>query len=644
MIQNIPFSYRLKFRQSLPIITGTICILVIVTYFAYKQAEEVIIETAEGQLQQFSSSINRQDDYNLQWIMRSLPPLIDSVNDLRAASPENKHLEERKLIEAISDARGDQFVEIISLEGDTLFKEVFSSTRKLYSAKSTTCPTGIEKGIITTEIGDDNYWTAENIRNLDFEQKTALTIGSDRTLNLLIIHVLKDNNQETTGLLLVSLSLNWYAERIKSFSFFKECIPFFLTDDSKWTLPIGSSKQLGSLKEIILENKNGSTNVNWHKTSYTCLFMPSANNTYYIGVLIPSADLFSDLNTTTLLLVFGGFLVLSLAIYGLHKTANALLDPLQPVAKMAQNLAHGNFDAVGKISPDKISTYPTEQEELCIAAERLNSALKQRVQDLTLMATTQERIFGELALARSIQDGLKPLELPQLEDLEIAVKVHTANEVYGDMYDCFSLSPTKICTMIGSVAEHGIPAALLSGKVLPLLHELVQFGYSPEKVLEEANFSFENLNSPASPFISVFICILDTETGILTFANAGQEPPFILQRKDNKYEAFALSWSNNLPLGIRHDTKYSLHQIQLQRGDTLLFLSQRFFMLQNPNKKNYGEENFRKFLTTIKGSIDLNICLDLLLKDAEKHVQGSLQEDITLLALYWKIYPLVYQA
>jgi serine phosphatase RsbU (regulator of sigma subunit) len=76
-------------------------------------------------------------------------------------------------------------------------------------------------------------------------------------------------------------------------------------------------------------------------------------------------------------------------------------------------------------------------------------------------------------------------------------------------------------------------------------------------------------NCPANRFITVFFCILNGETGELTFCNAGHNPPLIV-RANGEHE---LLEGGGPVIGIIPSIEYRAYKMMLEVGDTLVIYS-----------------------------------------------------------------------
>src|SRR5215210_39162 len=171
-----------------------------------------------------------------------------------------------------------------------------------------------------------------------------------------------------------------------------------------------------------------------------------------------------------------------------------------------------NFEGIyiHRISEGKITEEWSQANTLHTTLERLEQEMRER-----------ERVEQELRVAERIQRALLPRDLPTLEDWEIAHDYRPAREVGGDFYDFLNLSDGSVGLIIGDVSGKGIPAALVMANTQSVLRAIARRGdVAPGQVLAEANeVLFTYL--PPNMFATCFYAVLDPETGLLSYANAG---------------------------------------------------------------------------------------------------------------------------
>lgn len=607
-------------RQTVPILAGLIGVLLFLAMMGYLYARDQIVETARLQVAQLVGSIARQDDYSRRWLERGTQSVARLASTFPDRSPTERKGEDKRMVAIISDERGRQIVEIC------LIDEKQGLWRRRYDSN------GVMKGT-RHAFGPD--WTMQELRELKAPVWHKPVVGHDRIITISYSAPLFKKNQSghetVTGVCTVSLGLPWFADRVRSFSSFENCMAFFLTPDGYWTLPPDADNQLENLKNSMLQRRSGEISVTYNDASYLAVFMPITDGSLFMGVLIPRANLFGILDRLARLLALVSVSILILAAYSLHRTSDRLLKPLIPLGDLAARLARGELEAI----PDPTAAlppppFPNEAQRLRIVTEKLRQALHQRVRDLALIGKTKERLFGELAFARTLQEKMRPPKLPPLADVEVATFVHTAGDVCGDLYDYFLQSPRHLCCVMGNVAERGVPAALLMGRIGPLLHELLLSGLRPGKALESVNRILTPADTNTSSMVSVLASVLDLDTGAFCWACAGQLPPFRIHGDTVRQ----LTWTGDVPLGIRPNEKYQEKSIQLAPGEALLFAGQRLLSQVGVEGSLYTEWRLRQFLQN--RTEPLPELLRMLYGDIRATLGEAPQDDLTFFAIRWK--------
>jgi predicted ester cyclase len=140
----------------------------------------------------------------------------------------------------------------------------------------------------------------------------------------------------------------------------------------------------------------------------------------------------------------------------------------------------------------------------------------------------RERIDQELQVARRIQHASLPKEVPTLEGWQNNPYYQPAREVGGDFYDFHFLSEGRLGLVVGDATGKGVPAALVMSTTLGMLQVAARALDSPStgEVLEQVN---ETLLAriPSNMFVTCFYAILKPKSGIVSYANAGHDLPYL---------------------------------------------------------------------------------------------------------------------
>src|ERR1019366_8040431 len=217
-------------------------------------------------------------------------------------------------------------------------------------------------------------------------------------------------------------------------------------------------------------------------------------------------------------------------------------------------------------------TKPFQMEELHARVEthlklrRLQIELEEHNRQLEL---ARERLTLDLELARAVQRGFLPLQLPEVPGYQFFAHYEPAHEVGGDYYDFILLPRQRLAILLGDVAGKGVVAALLMAK----LSADARFCVLTEPDLAVAVTKLNVLISQsgfADRFVTLVAAILDTATHTVTLVTAGHPPPLIYHRATRTVDEPISNDLVGLPLGVQVGFEYASCQISLNAGDSIL--------------------------------------------------------------------------
>ena len=140
----------------------------------------------------------------------------------------------------------------------------------------------------------------------------------------------------------------------------------------------------------------------------------------------------------------------------------------------------------------------------------------------------RERLSTELELAHHLQLALLPG--PSLLGAvgDVGARCQPAESVGGDFYKLIPLGGRKVGVMIGDVSSHGIGAALMMANAISAATVVAQSAPSPQEALHRLLGVMGDELVRADMFISLFYGVVDSEEGVLRYANAGHPYAFLL--------------------------------------------------------------------------------------------------------------------
>jgi serine phosphatase RsbU (regulator of sigma subunit) len=181
--------------------------------------------------------------------------------------------------------------------------------------------------------------------------------------------------------------------------------------------------------------------------------------------------------------------------------------------------------------------------------------------------TRAERMERELQLARGIQHELLPGALPDIEGWEFAAAYVSAREVGGDLYDFIPLQDDRLGLVVADVADKGLPAALFMVSTRALTRAAALDGVAPASVLGRVNDLLVP-DAHAGLFVTAVYAVLSLESGLVTYANAGHNPPLFLHGHTGELEC--LRDLRGMAMGVDAEARVPEGTVQMEVGDYLI--------------------------------------------------------------------------
>jgi sigma-B regulation protein RsbU (phosphoserine phosphatase) len=328
-----------------------------------------------------------------------------------------------------------------------------------------------------------------------------------------------------------------------------------------------------------------------------------------------------------------GMLFLLLVIAAISGTVTR---PLRRLAAQVEVLGERNLET--RIPPARTAD---EVGQLTEAFRRMRNSIRAYVAELAETSAAKERIESELRIAHDIQMGFLPgtFSAPAGEErIAGAAVVEPAREVGGDFYDFFFPSADRFCVFIGDVSGKGVPAALLMARAMTLLRTRAQGSEPPEGILARVNEDLLEGNEDCM-FATVFLALVDLETGETTYASGGHNPPILRPAGE---AAGYLEGPGGPALGLVPGGQFTAHRRRLSPGDALILYTDGITESRNPAGEMFGEE--RLLAAAGRNGTGLpegpRIKLDRLRGAVREYADGILPEDdLTLLVLQYRSRP-----
>jgi PAS domain S-box-containing protein len=139
-------------------------------------------------------------------------------------------------------------------------------------------------------------------------------------------------------------------------------------------------------------------------------------------------------------------------------------------------------------------------------------------------------------------------------------------EIGGDWYDVLPIGDNRIGIVVGDCVGRGLPAAATMGQLRSSARALLINGAQPALVLEQLDLAASLI--PNAYCTTVFLAILDTETGVLEYSNAGHMPAMVAGPRPAT--TTVVTDAASVPLAVRREEPRPQASRVLPAGSTLM--------------------------------------------------------------------------
>ncbi len=279
----------------------------------------------------------------------------------------------------------------------------------------------------------------------------------------------------------------------------------------------------------------------------------------------------------------------------------------------------GAFDFVTK--PLDFKDLETTISKTLSHLEVMREALRSRDE---LVALRQE-----LGVAARMQESILPTSFPEDPRYEIHAWMTPAKEVGGDFYDFFKLEDGRIGIVMADVSGKGVPAALFMMVSRTLMKGTAIGENDPATCLKEVNQLLVESNEQ-SMFVTVFYGSFDPATGVLEYANAGHNLPYVVKASG---EVHPIECDSGLVLAVMPGFEFPGGSLQLEPGDVVFFYTDGITEAMDEEGVEFGDDELAAVLEEVAGSSAATFNRKAVEAVQEHAGEAAQSDDITCLAL-----------
>jgi sigma-B regulation protein RsbU (phosphoserine phosphatase) len=273
-------------------------------------------------------------------------------------------------------------------------------------------------------------------------------------------------------------------------------------------------------------------------------------------------------------------------------------------------------------------------------SEALHAALARRAEQIGILLDAlrehdrEDAAQREWDFALRLQTGNLPNEFPAFPnrtEFDIRAGMVTAFEVGGDVYDFFLLDERRLAFVVADASGKGLPAAEFITLMRTILRAAARRVADPGDCLTTVNamLCMDNMDLM---FVTAFYGVLDTRTGDVSFANAGHNPPFLVNASARPEP---LAHVRAPMLAVMDDLVYRTGHIRMAPGETLVCFSDGIPEAHNEAGELFGDARFVDVLAQV-AIADL-VGIEAATVGAVDRFIGSapIADDLTLLMVRW---------
>lgn len=483
---------------------------------------------------------------------------------------------------------------------------------------------------------DRPCWT-EPYMDLDVATNTSEMVTS-------YCQTIKDKDGKLLGVINTSLSLNWLSHTISAIKPYPHSYSvmigrggtYFVHPDStkitRQTIFTQTIEQpdtaLTALGHAMQRGEEGMKHMNIDGEDCYVFYKPLGKTGCSMAIVCPESDIFGSFDrvrrAVTAIVAVGLLLMLYLFI----RIISRELSPLRRLAREAENIASGQFDA-------ELPDFQRSDEigQLSHSFSDMQQSLVKYIDELRSTTAQKASIESDLRIASNIQMGMLPEKFPTKEDrddVQIYASLTPAKEVGGDLFD-FYIRDEKLFFCIGDVSGKGVPASLFMAVTRSTFRTVSAHESMPDRIVMTMNKTISDMNK-TQMFVTLFVGVLDLPTGRLYYCNAGHDAPLLIGAGVGELPCDA-----NIPVGFM-DWKYTLQEARIFTGTTILLFTDGLTEAENANHAQFQMERVNEVAIQALANQqhEPRQLIDQMTVAVHEFVAGAEQsDDLTMMAIQY---------
>ena len=451
---------------------------------------------------------------------------------------------------------------------------------------------------------------------------------------------IKNKQGEFIGVINTSLSLNWLSHTISAVKPYPNSYSIMIGRGGTYFVHPDTTKitrqtiftqtmetpdtAMTALGHAMQRGEEGMKHMNIDGNDCYVFYKPLGKTGCSMAIVCPESDIFGGfdrLRHTVMGIVFVGLLLM---LYIFIKIITRELSPLHRLAKEAETIASGQFDT-------KLPDFQRNDEigMLSHSFGNMQQSLVRYIEELKETTAQKASIESELNVASNIQMSMLPSVFPDREGLDMFASMTPAKEVGGDLYG-YLHKDDKLYFCVGDVSGKGVPASLFMAQVTRLFRTLANQMITPADICTQMNEALSGEENLTCMFVTLFIGLVDLNTGHLSFCNAGHNPPVI---GGGEHHGEFLQMLPNFPIGVMPGLEFEGEEIGSIKGRPLFIYTDGLNEAENREHGQFGDDHLIDILRNTHFDTARQV-VETLAAKVEEHRDGAdPNDDLTMMCL-----------
>lgn len=386
--------------------------------------------------------------------------------------------------------------------------------------------------------------------------------------------------------------------------------------------------------EKILASEAGTGSARIGGTKYYFGFRRNAMTGWTIIAALPELNILRSFYNLVAVLV-ATFIVGSGALFAVVAIlVGRTLKPLTALTQTIERMSAGDLsvrsgirqaDEIGILSSD-FDTMAAAIEAQASEIRKANEELERRVAERTSeLAEINTQLVNDLEVGRRIQLAILPGpgKFPVDPAISIGVRYQAMEKIGGDLFDVIQIGRRIYGFLIADVSGHGVAAALVMTMLKVAFHDASHPGLESGRIVSAVNEEMFRFIGDIESYATAFFAVLDAQTGILRYTNAGHHPAVLFNPAAGTSRS--LDTHGSL-IGSFEHVEYETSQVALAPGDRLFLYTDGLVEARNTRSEFFEYDRLMDYVSS-HGDRDPDVFVSGLFDVVDRFCNGAPQND-----------------